>query len=123
MIQTLLIGATTTMRGMLISKAREMNLDDRKRLSSMRETLQALAECDLNLSLTARKLHVHTNTLRYRLARIAERTGRDPHTLFGLIDLLCLVTLLDGADDRQPTSTYSLGSTADESRSGSAPTE
>src|SRR4051794_39935259 len=69
----------------------------RDALPAMRDTLQAFADADINLTRAARALHVHPNTLRYRLARIHERTGRDPNTFEGLVDLLCLVTLLGDA--------------------------
>ena len=32
---------------------------------------------DLNVKLAGKRLHLHTNTARYRLGRIAERTGLD----------------------------------------------
>ncbi|HVX34344.1 MAG TPA: helix-turn-helix domain-containing protein [Solirubrobacterales bacterium] len=98
-VQSLLLGASTTMRGMLLARAKEIDFGDSRSIATMRTTLQAYADCNLNLSLTARTLHVHTNTLRYRLRRIAERTKIDPNTLSGLVDLLCLIGLLD--EDRQ----------------------
>jgi carbohydrate diacid regulator len=92
-IQNLLLGATGTMRSLLAARARGLDL-------SMRETLQAFADADMNLTRTAHTLHVHPNTLRYRLRRIRERTGRDPHTFNGLVDLLCLLALLSEEGDR-----------------------
>ena len=96
-IQSLLLGATSTMRSVLAARAREIDLDGRDPLPMMRETLQAFGEADMNVTQTARALHVHPNTLRYRLRRIRERTGRDPHSFSGLVDLICLVTLLSEA--------------------------
>lgn len=108
-VQNLLIGATSTMRSLLVAKALEINLGGREVRSGMRETLQAFADADMNVTQTAKDLHVHPNTLRYRLGRIRERTGRDPHTFHGLVDLICLLTLLseagedsDGATSNQP---------------------
>jgi purine catabolism regulator len=40
------------------------------------ETLVAYFACDMDVPATARKLHVHPNTLRYRLARVEKLLGR-----------------------------------------------
>jgi DNA-binding PucR family transcriptional regulator len=42
------------------------------------ETMEAFLEAGGNLEAAARSLPVHVNTLRYRLGRIREVTGRDP---------------------------------------------
>jgi sugar diacid utilization regulator len=102
-IQNLLLGASSTMRSLLAAKAREIDLDGRDPLPMMRETLQAFGDADMNVTRTARALHVHPNTLRYRLRRIRERTGRDPHTFLGLVDLICLVALLSEASQEGDT--------------------
>lgn len=116
-IQSLLLGATSTMRSVLAAQAREIDLDGRDPLPMMRETLQAFGEADMNVTRTARALHVHPNTLRYRLQRIRERTGRDPHTFRGLVDLICLVTLLceagqEGDSSSSPRSRQAAGPAA-----------
>ncbi len=51
-------------------------------------TLQAYAAADLNATLTAERLHMHVNTVRYRLARIEERAGCDLHQLAEVLELL-----------------------------------
>jgi sugar diacid utilization regulator len=38
-------------------------------------------------------LHVHPNTVRYRLQQIATKTGHDPRTFTGLVDLICILEL------------------------------
>lgn len=38
-------------------------------------TFRGYTACDLNIKLTAERLHMHVNTVRYRLGRIEERTG------------------------------------------------
>nr|WP_206038256.1 helix-turn-helix domain-containing protein [Rhodococcus sp. HNM0569] len=48
------------------------------------KTLEVHVENDLNRQRTARRLHVHTNTVDYRLKRIAELTGFDPTRASGL---------------------------------------
>jgi hypothetical protein len=44
---------------------------------------------------TARQLHLHTNTLRYRIARIEELTHRDMSTMADRVDLFLAMTCLD----------------------------
>jgi hypothetical protein len=46
---------------------------------------------------TARQLHLHTNTLRYRIARIEELTNRDMSTMSDRVDLFLAMTCLDEA--------------------------
>jgi carbohydrate diacid regulator len=45
----------------------------------------------------ARALHVHPNTLRRRLRRIAERTGRDPFVLADLFELTAAARVIAAA--------------------------
>jgi hypothetical protein len=49
-----------------------------RRGSGLLETLEAFLECGLDRRRTAEQLHVHPNTLDYRLRRIAELTSLDP---------------------------------------------
>jgi hypothetical protein len=51
---------------------------DRERGTQHIRTLRAYLDADASLIDTARALYLHTNTVRHRLARIAELTGRDP---------------------------------------------
>lgn len=96
-VQNLLLGATPTMRALLTSMAEEIDLDGRESAAGMRTTLRAYADESMNLTRAAAALHVHPNTLRYRLGRIEERSGRDPSDFNQLVDLLCLLDLLDEA--------------------------
>ncbi|WP_134727405.1 PucR family transcriptional regulator [Amycolatopsis nivea] len=48
-------------------------------------TLRTYFETDFNRRETARKLHVHPNTVDNRLSRIANLTGADPRTAKGLL--------------------------------------
>jgi hypothetical protein len=60
---------------------------DRRTGSDLVATLRALARSGGSITATARLLQVHANTVRYRLARIAETTGLDlddPDTLFAV---------------------------------------
>jgi sugar diacid utilization regulator len=94
-VQNLLLGATATMRALLISMAEEIDFEGRETAAGMRATLRAYADAGMNLTRAAEALHVHPNTLRYRLGRIRERSGRDPYDFNQLVDLLCLLDLLD----------------------------
>jgi hypothetical protein len=59
----------------------------------LRETLLAYAGCDLNVGATAQRLHLHPNTVHYRLRRIERLTGRDVRHLGDVIDLVAAVRL------------------------------
>lgn len=58
------------------------------------ETLSSYLAHDLNATLTAMTLHVHVNTVYYRLQRIAERTNCDIRRVEELIDLLVAVRVV-----------------------------
>ena len=58
-------------------------------------TIQAFAECSLNVKQTARRLGVHTNTVYFRLNRINKLTGIDPRTFSGASLLLTALRLLE----------------------------
>jgi DNA-binding PucR family transcriptional regulator len=59
------------------------------------ETIRAFSHADLNVAKAAEQMHVHPNTVRYRLEQIATKTGHDPRTFSGLVDLLCILELTD----------------------------
>ncbi|MDE7083274.1 MAG: helix-turn-helix domain-containing protein [Clostridia bacterium] len=44
---------------------------------SMMQTVEAYLDCGMNISMTARKLYMHRNTLMYRLKNIRKHTGLD----------------------------------------------
>lgn len=62
-------------------------------------TLRQYVACDLNAKLAAMQLHVHANTVYYRLERIAERTGCDVRRVESVIDLLIAVSIVTGSSD------------------------
>jgi hypothetical protein len=62
--------------------------------ATLRETLLAYAGCDLNVGAAARRLHLHPNTVHYRLRRIERLTGREVRRLSDVIDLVAAVRLL-----------------------------
>jgi plasmid maintenance system antidote protein VapI len=59
----------------------------------LRETLLAYAGCDLNVGAAARRLHLHPNTVHYRLRRIERLTGCDVRRLGDVIDLVAALRL------------------------------
>lgn len=60
---------------------------DERHNSALEETLDVFLQCSGSWSRCAARLHIHVNTLRYRIARIAELTGRDPTRLDEQVDL------------------------------------
>jgi hypothetical protein len=68
-------------------------------------TIDAFAECDLNVKRTARSLKLHTNTVYFRLNRVLKLTGVDPRSFSGASLLLTALRLHDakvnGAGDRR----------------------
>jgi DNA-binding PucR family transcriptional regulator len=61
---------------------------DRRRGSDLETTLRAYLELDGSYAETAGRLHVHVNTLRQRLSKITELTGRDPRRTSDQVDLV-----------------------------------
>ena len=53
----------------------------------------------MNLTHAAATLHVHPNTLRYRLRRIRSAAAATPTRFGDLVDLICLLDLLEEAHD------------------------
>ncbi len=64
-----------------------------EQLAPLAETLEAYAECDLNVARTAEYLSVHPNTVHYRLRRVQELTGRDPRRFVDLVELTTALRL------------------------------
>ncbi|WP_066956866.1 PucR family transcriptional regulator [Streptomyces lushanensis] len=60
---------------------------DTTRTTHLEATLRAFLDRGGHAKATADALYIHVNTLRKRLARIADLTGRDPQTFHGQIDL------------------------------------
>jgi hypothetical protein len=67
---------------------------------TVRGTLQVFVEADLNVAATAKALSLHPNSLRYRLGRITELTGRDPRKLTDLLELIAATHVLTGQTGR-----------------------
>jgi hypothetical protein len=75
LLEQLPLAQLTPFRQQLIDPLTEM---DRRRGTQHVRTLRAFLSLNGSLSDTARDLYLHTNTVRHRLARILDVTGRDP---------------------------------------------
>jgi DNA-binding PucR family transcriptional regulator len=57
----------------------------------------AYAASDLNVGATARRMHLHPNTVHYRLGRVERLTGRDLRRFADVVDLVAALRLRSGA--------------------------
>jgi hypothetical protein len=99
-IECALIGATATTKAIIASKGTTLRALPGEELTAAVETIRAFSAADLNVANAAEQMHVHPNTVRYRLQQIAARTGYDPRTFAGLVDLICI---LETTDNEQPS--------------------
>lgn len=63
------------------------NLKDKDVKGELTESLRALIETNSDMNKASQKLFVHRNTLRYRLDKITEITGKDPRKTTDLLHL------------------------------------
>jgi hypothetical protein len=82
-----------TVRRLVDPRVRRVLAEDRERGSVLATTVQAFADADLSLRVTAERLHIHPNTAQYRLRRLEERTGRSPRHFEDLVELLVAIAL------------------------------
>lgn len=68
---------------------------DERHSADLVPTLRAYVTNDLNMTRTAKGLHVNPNTVAYRLRRIAMLTGYDPTHSSGMVTLALALRLLD----------------------------
>ncbi len=74
--------------------ARRLGPSEVDRLDApLRETVLAYAASDLNVGATARRLHLHPNTVHYRLGRVERLTGRDVRRFADVVDLVAALRL------------------------------
>ena len=97
-LECALIGATATTKNIIASKGANLRALSHEDVAAAVETIRAFSDADLNVAKAAQRMHVHPNTVRYRLQQIATRTGYDPRTFAGLVDLICI---LETVDDEQ----------------------
>jgi hypothetical protein len=92
-LETVLLGADAATRAVIAAKGERLRALEGEERAATVATVRAFAAADLNVARAARALHVHPNTVRYRLERIASTTGHDPRSFVGLVELTCLVEL------------------------------
>ncbi|WP_219462221.1 helix-turn-helix domain-containing protein [Nonomuraea rhizosphaerae] len=85
-------GALRTLFGGVLAPMREL---DARRGGELEATLRAFLEHDGHWAATAAALHVHVNTLRNRLAKVTELTGRDVTRTAGRVDLFLALQAAD----------------------------
>jgi DNA-binding PucR family transcriptional regulator len=95
-LECAVIGATATTEAIIASKGTSLRALSPDDLTAAVETIRAFAAADLNVAKAAERMHVHPNTVRYRLHQIAVKTGYDPRTFAGLVDLICILEATDG---------------------------
>jgi hypothetical protein len=94
-LECAVIGATATTKAIIASKGIDLRSFSDDDLAAAVETIRAFSNADLNVAKAAEQMHVHPNTVRYRLRQIATKTGHDPRTFTGLLDLICILELTD----------------------------
>jgi hypothetical protein len=94
-LECALIGATATTKAIIASKGNHLRALPDEDLAAAAETIRAFSTADLNVTKAAEQMHVHPNTVRYRLQQIATKTGYDPRTFAGLVDLICILETTD----------------------------
>jgi sugar diacid utilization regulator len=92
-LECALIGANATTKAVIASKANGLRALPDGDLAVAITTIRSFADADLNIARTAAQMHVHPNTVRYRLQQIAAKTGHDPRTFTGLADLICILEI------------------------------
>jgi PucR-like helix-turn-helix protein/diguanylate cyclase with GGDEF domain len=98
-IECAVIGATATTKAVIASKGNGLRALSDDDLAAAVQTIRAFSNADLNVAKAAEQLHVHPNTVRYRLQQIATKTGHDPRTFTGLVDLVCILEM-DGNEQQ-----------------------
>ena len=102
-LECALIGATATTKAIIASKGNNLRALPADDLTTAVETIRAFADADLNVAKAAKRMHVHPNTIRYRLEQIATKTGHDARTFTGLVDLICILEITDNDHQHQGT--------------------
>jgi sugar diacid utilization regulator len=84
------------------SVAEMVSADMRSALADpiVRSTIEQFVSADLNVTDAAKALHLHPNSLRYRLQRISERTGRDPRKVADLLELIAAARVMSASAEK-----------------------
>jgi sugar diacid utilization regulator len=93
-LECALIGATVPTKAVIASKGDRLRALSHDDLEAAVDTIRAFSNADLNVAKAAEQMHVHPNTVRYRLQQIATKSGHDPRTFTGLVDLVCILEII-----------------------------
>lgn len=63
------------------------------------EVIRGLADNRMNVTFTAEALHLHRNTVLFRINRVRKKTNIDPMDFYGLCKLLMLVGQMERMSD------------------------
>ncbi|MED0657690.1 helix-turn-helix domain-containing protein [Anoxybacillus ayderensis] len=66
-----------------------------KQDADMMKTMKTFFECNLNVSLAAKKLHMHRNSLQYRIDKLIEKTGIDIKQFKGALTVYLAILLYE----------------------------
>ncbi|TYR79023.1 transcriptional regulator [Priestia megaterium] len=66
--------------------------------SSLLETIKCYLECNLNVSLAAKKLYMHRNSLQYRIDKFIDRTNIDIKHFHGAVSAYLAILAAESAD-------------------------
>jgi DNA-binding PucR family transcriptional regulator len=86
------LGGETAQR-LVAPRVREFVEEDLSGDGALCGTLLEYVAADMNTKVAAERLFVHVNTARYRLDRIAERTGCDLRRLEDVLELVIAIRL------------------------------
>jgi DNA-binding PucR family transcriptional regulator len=103
--------AQRTLGRLIRDDARAVVAADLRGDGVLAETLETYVDCGLHATHTAERLHVHVNTVQYRLRRLAERSGCDTRLVPDVLELLLAIRVARaeaaaaglGADQRPQT--------------------
>jgi hypothetical protein len=73
---------------------------DRRNASGLLATLDTFLQCSGSWSKAAEQLHLHVNTVRYRIERVEQLTGRDLSRLEDCVDVFLALRSLGSLTDR-----------------------
>jgi hypothetical protein len=93
---TVMLSAGAAPRRLIPDRVRTFIAEDLAKHGQLVATIREYAACDLNASRAAAALFVHRNTVLYRLQRVAEQTGLNPHLLPELLDLITAARMIQG---------------------------
>ena len=83
-----------TARRLIDERIREALMRDQRAGGPLLATATAFADADLNATAAAEVLHLHPNSVRYRLDKLSGETDRDLHRLNDLVELLTAASVL-----------------------------